>query len=60
MLQLVENLESDNLFTCKHDGFRKGRSCLGQLLQHFDYVLSNNLDNSETDVIYRNYATIFD
>ena len=54
MLQLVENLGSDNLFTSKHDGFRKGRSCLGQLLQHFDYILSNNLDNSETDVINRN------
>ena len=59
-LRLVEHLEGNNLFTNKQHGFRKGRSCLTQLLQHFDYVLNNYLDNSETDVIYLDYAKAFD
>ena len=59
-LRLVGHLEGNNLFTNKQHGFRKGRSCLTQLLQHFDYVLNNYLDNSETDVIYLDYAKAFD
>ena len=57
---LVEYLEKNNLFSSKQHGFRKGRSCLTQLLQHMDYLLENFLDNSETDVIYLDYAKAFD
>ncbi|KAL5262155.1 hypothetical protein ACHWQZ_G007751 [Mnemiopsis leidyi] len=57
---LVEYLEINNLFSSKQHGFRKGRSCLTQLLQHMDYLLENFLDNSETDVIYLDYAKAFD
>ena len=57
---LVDFLEKNNLFSTKQHGFRKGRSCLTQLLQHMDHLLENYLDNSETDVIYLDYAKAFD
>ena len=57
---LVKFLEDNTLFSDKQHGFRKGRSCLTQLLQHMDQILENYLDNSETDVIYLDYAKAFD
>ncbi|KAL5255606.1 hypothetical protein ACHWQZ_G010992 [Mnemiopsis leidyi] len=57
---LVDFLEKNNLFSSKQHGFRKGRSCLTQLLQHMDFLFQNFLDNSETDVIYLDYAKAFD
>ena len=57
---MVEHLESNHIFSKKQHGFRKGRSCLTQLLQHMDYILNNYLDSSETDVIYLDYAKAFD
>ena len=57
---LVDFLEKNNLFSSKQHGFRKGRSCLTQLLQHMDFLFQNYLDNSETDVIYLDYAKAFD
>ena len=60
LVNLVEFLEKNNLFSSKQHGFRKGRSCLTQLLQHMDFLFQNYLDNSETDVIYLDYAKAFD
>ena len=57
---LVKYLEEHQLFSTKQHGFRKGRSCLTQLIQHMDHILNNYLDNSETDVIYLDYAKAFD
>ena len=58
--KLVNYLEENNLFSHLQHGFRKGRSCLTQLLQHFDFILKNYLHNTETDVIYLDYAKAFD
>ena len=57
---LVEYLESNNLISSKQHGFRKGRSCLTQLLSHMDSILENRLNGLETDVIYLDYAKAFD
>ena len=37
---LVAFLDENNLFNPNQHGFRKGRSCLSQLLDHFDTVIS--------------------
>ena len=58
--RMVAYLETNQLFSNKQHGFRKGRSCLTQLLKHYDQVLQNYLNNSETDVIYLDYAKAFD
>lgn len=59
-IHIVNHLEANNLICkCQH-GFRKCRSCLTQLLSHIDYILENFLHNTDTDVIYLDYAKAFD
>ena len=57
---LVAYLEMNNLISGKQHGFRKGRSCLTQLLSHIDNILQNHVKGMETDVIYLDYAKAFD
>ena len=58
--QLVDFLESNKLLSLTQHGFRKGRSCLTQLLQHYDSILRNLNEGFETDVIYLDFAKAFD
>ena len=58
--RIVHHLES-NYLLCKHQhGFRKGRSCLTQLLSHVDNIIQNLLNGADTDVIYLDFAKAFD
>ena len=57
---LVYHLERLNLLCRNQHGFRRGRSCLTQLLLHIDIILHNLLHNKDTDVIYLDYAKAFD
>ena len=56
---MVVYLESNALLSGNQHGFRKGRSCLKQLLQHYDEILRNMNAGYETDVIYLDYAKAF-
>ena len=58
--RLVEYLETNDLISATQHGFRKGRSCLTQLLQHYDEILNNLNEGYETDVLYLDYAKAFD
>eukprot|EP00106_Octopus_bimaculoides_P015617 XP_014783059.1 PREDICTED: RNA-directed DNA polymerase from mobile element jockey-like [Octopus bimaculoides] len=58
--RLIAFLEKNNLLTNTQHGFHPGRSCLTQLLQHFDWVLKQQLNQSPVDVIYLNFAKTFD
>ena len=58
--RMVVHLEANNLISDTQHGFRKGRSCLTQLLQHYDEILSNLVKGYETDVLYLDYAKAFD
>ena len=58
--KLMEFLEDNNMLSCKQHGFRKNKSCLSQLLQQYDTILNNLLDQNETDVIYLDFAKAFD
>ena len=57
---LVQFLEENNFLTSHQHGFRKRRSCLTQLLEHFDTVLKTLNSGDEVDVIYLDYAKAFD
>ena len=58
--KIIEHLERNNLL-CKHQhGFRRGHSCLTQLLNHINTVLLNFINNKDTDCIYLDYAKAFD
>ena len=58
--KMVEHLETNDLLCNNQHGFRSGRSCLTQLLHHFDDVLEALMNNQDCDSIYRDYAKAFD
>ena len=56
----MEHLESNGLLKGTQHGFRKGRSCLTNLLSILDRI-TEELDNSgSVDVIYLDFAKAFD
>ena len=44
----------------KHHGFRSGRSCLSQLLEHHNKTLEELEKSNNVDVIYLDFAKPFD
>ena len=58
--RIVDFLERNGLICNFQHGFRKGRSCLTELLDHIDDILSGLVENKDTDVIYLDYAKAFD
>ena len=58
--RVVDFLEENNILSSKQHGFRKGRSCLTQLLKHMDNILLNLQQGDDSDVIYLDYSKAFD
>ena len=58
--RMVKFMDENLLLSCRQHGFRKGRSCLTQLLKQYDEILTNLLALNETDVIYLDFAKAFD
>ena len=58
--KLSSYLDSNNFLSCSQHGFRKGKSCLTQLLKHYDDILSNILSGKEVDSIFLDFAKAFD
>ena len=57
---LVANLEANNKLNDAQHGFRQRRSCLSQLLQHYDKVLGLLEEGDNVDVVYLDFAKAFD
>ena len=57
---LVNHLENSNFFNPNQHGFRSGRSCLTQLLTHYDNVLEMVERGDNCDVVYLDFAKAFD
>ena len=57
---LMKYFETNDLFNANQHGFRTGRSCLSELLQHYDKLLYNAENNRNTEVIYLDFAKAFD
>ena len=58
--KLMEYMEKNNLYNPRQHGFRPGRSCLSQLLDHFDRVLEGIEEGKNVDVVYTDFAKAFD
>ena len=58
--RLVTYLEENKLLFKNQHGFRAHRSCLTQLVAHIDFVMNNQLQNLETDVVYLDFEKAFD
>ena len=57
---IVSYLEENNLMNPNQHGFRALRSCLSQLLDHFDQVVDTVYNNENCDVIYLDFSKAFD
>ncbi|CAL4152241.1 unnamed protein product, partial [Meganyctiphanes norvegica] len=57
---IIAYLEENNLFNPGQHGFRQGRSCLSQLIAHFDNISRLLEDGKNVDVVYLDFAKAFD
>ena len=53
-------LETHQKMNPKQHGFRSGRSCLSQLLEHHNKILEELEMSNNVDVIYLDFANAFD
>ena len=58
--KLVSHLEDTDLFNKNQHGFRKGCSCLSQLLAHYDKVLALLEQGLNVDTVYLDFSKAFD
>ena len=58
--KIVHHLDSNDLICSIQHGFRSGRSCLTQLLHHFDDAMESLTNNLDFDSIYLDFAKAFD
>ena len=58
--RLVEFFEEHDILNKNQHGFRTARSCLSQLLSHFDKIISLLEEGKIIDVIYLDFAKAFD
>ena len=57
---IICHLEENGLLNPGQHGFRRGRSCLSQLLKHFDKILEGLQQGKNVDVIYFDFSKAFD
>ena len=58
--KIVHYLELNNILSHNQHGFRSGKSCLTQMLNHFNSIYEGLLQGVETDTIYLDYEKAFD
>ena len=58
--RLANHLDNNNSFNKNQHGFRKGRSCLTQLLAHHDNILNQLEQGYNVDVVYLDFAKALD
>ena len=57
---IVEHMNKNDLFNKNQHGFRSGRSCLSQLLDHLDQIMDILEKGGNVDVIYLDFSKAFD
>ena len=57
---IVQFLEDNNKFNDSQHGFRIGRSCVSELLTHYDRIVDILSRGSNVDTIYLDFAKAFD
>ena len=57
---LIDSLDKNDILCGDQHVFRLGRSCLTQMLSHFDEIMLGLLEDKDTDSIYLDYAKAFD
>ena len=58
--RITRFMEECDSFNKNQHGFRAGRSCLTQLLAHYDDIISKLEEGQNVDVVYLDFAKAFD
>lgn len=58
--RIVDYMETHKLFNPSQHGFRMGRSCLSQLIAHYDRIVELLEKGGNVDVVYIDFAKAFD
>ena len=58
--QMLDFFEKNYLLNNTQHGFRKGRSCVSQLIEHFEKIIENLNQGYNVDVIYLDFCKAFD
>ena len=58
--QIVNHLESNNLMNKNQHGSRKRKSCLSQLLEHYDEILKILEEGDNVDVVYTDFEKAYE
>ena len=58
--KIVKFVEDNDILCNNQHGFRRGRSCLTQLLSHFEDIMFGLTQGADTDAIYLDFAKAFD
>ena len=59
-VKIVSHLEDNNIMNENQHGFRRFRSCLSQLIEHYDNIIEAVSEGNNLDVIYLDYSKAFD
>ena len=57
---IVNHIEANNLLNPNQHGFRSGRSCLSQLVHHYDQVTEHMENGKNIDIVYLDFSKAFD
>ena len=57
--EIITYLENNNLLSTIQQGFRKERSCLSNLLAHYDWLLKELARGGNVDIVYLDFAKAF-
>lgn len=57
---IIAYLEKHQLISNSQHGFRKGRSCLSNLLHHYEWLLQGLASGGNVDIVYLDFAKAFD
>jgi len=58
--KMVAFIETNGILGDNQHGFRSGRSCLTQLLGHYDDIMNGLINDKDVDAIFLDYAKAFD
>ena len=58
--QLIEYITDINAWNDNQHGFRTGRSCLSQLLEHHQKIIDGLENENMVDIIYLDFCKAFD
>ena len=59
-MKIENHLTENNLFNDNQHGFRKGRSCISQLLNHYNKIIEDLEKGHRNHVVYLDFAKAFD